>query len=116
MICDLAEIYGIYNYKELPPLTVAALCSGMGYRSRVLAKQAGLTVPMATYMQAYELDLLELLVWQNTEAGHKGRNQPKPRTASLIIKEHNEETFDCPEDFEAFRQSIFTPGRGEING
>lgn len=71
---------------------------------------------MATYMQAYELDLLELLVWQNTEAGHKGRNQPKPRTASLIIKEHNEETFDCPEDFEAFRQSIFTPERGEING
>ena len=116
LICDLAEIYHVYNYRALPLLTVATLCTGMGAKSRVLAKMSGLKVPVETYMRAYELDLLELLVWQNTEDGHKGNNQPNPRTANLRIEEHNEEVFDCPEDFEAFRPSIFTPERGEISG
>lgn len=96
--------------------TTARLCTGLGARSRVLAQKAGLRVPFDLYMRAYELDLLELLVWQNTEDGHKGRNQPKPRTTNLKIIEHNEQTFDSPDDFEAFRASIFTPERGEING
>lgn len=113
LICDLAEIYGIYDYKSLPPLTVATLCRGLGIRSRVLGKASGLTCPPLTFMMAHALDVLDLLLWQNTEDGHKGRNQPERRTANLKQTEKNE-TFTSPEAFEVYRAGFFTtPERGD---
>ena len=114
MICDLAEIYGIYSYRALPLQTVAVLCSGLGLRSRVMGKIAGLKVPAQTYMLAQILDGLELLAWQNTKDGHEGKNKPTPRTASLMTQEQNNELFDSPDDLEAFRARIFNaPERGD---
>ena len=93
----------------MPLLLVATLCSGMGAKSRALGHAAGLTCSAAEFQMAYIQDILDVLVWQNTEDGHKGRNQPKHRTASMIKKETSIE-FDSPDDFEAFRASFFNGG------
>lgn len=93
----------------MPLPLVATLCSGMGAKSRALGHAAGLTCSAAEFQMAYIQDILDLLVWQNTEDGHKGRNQPKHRTASMIKKESTIE-FDSPDDFEAFRASFFNGG------
>ena len=94
-------------------MTVATLCRGLGIRSRVLGKASGLNCSPQTFMMAHALDVLDLLLWQNTEDGHKGRNQPEQRTAKLKQTEKTE-TFTSPEAFEAYRASFFTtPERGD---
>ena len=97
-------------------MTAATLCTGLGTRSRCLAKMSGMSVPADTFMTAHLLDCLELLIWLNTKDGRKGQNRPQRRTANLILKENNEDTFDSPEDFEAYRAAIFNPQRGDIDG
>ena len=48
VICDLAETYHIYNYKELPPLTVALFCDGLRDDARIKLKMSGQRVKMNT--------------------------------------------------------------------
>ena len=35
LMCDLAETYGIYHYRQLPPTLVAVFCSGLRENSRI---------------------------------------------------------------------------------
>lgn len=41
LICDLAETYGIYDYRQLPPRTVAVLSVGLRENARIMKKLAG---------------------------------------------------------------------------
>ena len=41
LICDLAETYGIYDYRSLPVRTVATLAAGLREDSRIKTKQRG---------------------------------------------------------------------------
>lgn len=41
LICDLAETYGIYDYRSLPVRTTAALASGLRDDSRIKTKLRG---------------------------------------------------------------------------
>ena len=41
LICDLAETYGIYDYRSLPVRTVATLASGLRENSRIKTKLRG---------------------------------------------------------------------------
>lgn len=40
LICDLAETYGIYDYRRLPLRTVAVLAVGLREDSRIMKKKA----------------------------------------------------------------------------
>ena len=45
VICDLAETYGILDYKALPVPLLATLCSGLRETSRIKLRLSGMSVP-----------------------------------------------------------------------
>lgn len=102
VICDLAETYGIYNYRELPAGTVAALAAGLRDNSRIKLKLSGAEYPLETFLLASIADRLAMLLWARTKDGAKGRNRPKLITDALQKKNRENEVrgFSKSEDFE----------------
>ena len=70
MICDLAEVYHIYNYEAYEPSFIAILVAGLreDSRSKMLLSGAKFSVDQALKMMI--VDYLRLIVWMN-------RNKPK---------------------------------------
>lgn len=112
VICDLAETYQIYNYKELPPLTVALFCDGLRDDARIKLKMSGQRVKMNTLLLASIVDRLSILVWSKTKDGQKGRNQPKSIVDSINnpIREKEGMSFNTGEEFEKMKLKILKGG------
>lgn len=108
LICDLAETYHIYNYRQLPADLVAVFCVGLRENSRIKMAMSGQKVPLETLLLASIADRAGILAWQNTEDGHKGRNAPKEFVSILTEepKEREESVFKSGEDFENARARI----------
>lgn len=108
LVCDLAETYHIYNYRQLPANQVAVFCVGLRENSRIKMTMSGQKVPMETLLLASIADKLSILTWQNTADGHKGRNVPKSFVNALTEepKEREESLFRSGEDFESARARI----------
>lgn len=108
LICDLAETYGIYDYRSLPSLKVAVFFVGLGANSRCKRKLSGMEYPLETVMLAKLCDLLSTLVWFNTEDGQNGTNRPTSILEILLGEESRENIsgdfmiFETPEDYEKF--------------
>ena len=83
MICDLAETYGILDYRSLPPQTVATLAAGLRDNSRIKMKICGETVGYDTMLLAAILDGINTVAWLLSEDGRRGRNRPKSVVAEL---------------------------------
>lgn len=64
LTCDLAETYGIYNYRQLPAARVAVFAYGLRDDSRIKMAMADATLPLNTLLQAGILDRLSILIWQ----------------------------------------------------
>lgn len=77
LICDLAETYRIFNYRELPVKLLATLSVGLRSDSRIKMKMTRQNLSLNDTMQALILDDLNFLVWAKTKDGQKGRNKPK---------------------------------------
>lgn len=105
LICDMAETYGIYDWRALPLETAAALASGLREDSRIKRKIAGIPVDTMTLLTAMIVDRLSLLVWSKTKDAEKGENRPESiveKILDLDKKEENEvEGFQTPEEFQA---------------
>lgn len=112
VICDLAETYHIYNYKDMPPLKVAVFCKGLRENSRIKLKIAGQKVCIETMLLASIVDRLGILIWSKTKDGQKGRNQPKSILESLskITKEKETIVFNTSEEFEKVKRKILEKG------
>lgn len=109
MICDLAQTYGILHYRETPVPLLAALVAGLGEDSRIGKKMQGAAAKIDTLLLAAAVDRLSLLVWAQTEDGHKGRNRPKSILETLTkpdvkAPEGDIMQFDSPEDFQRARE------------
>ena len=117
VICDLAETYQIYNYRELPPEMVAFFCDGLREDSRIKLKMSGQRVGVDTLLLASAVDRLSALVWAKTKDGQKGINKPKSLVDSLThqTREKEELVFSSGEDFEKMRNEILNERR-TING
>lgn len=91
LICDLAETYHIYDYKQLPPTSVAVFCCGLRENSRLnleLNKQAA---PLDTILLADLSDKLSLLLWSKTKDGQKGTKRP-PSILKNLVQPQQEQT------------------------
>lgn len=102
LICDLAETYHIFNYKELPLETVVVLSFGLKENSRIKMKMSEQKIPTETMLLAGILDRLSLLVWSKTEDAKDGLNRPASILDKLLgIKEEKEgyATYESGEDF-----------------
>ncbi len=76
LVCDLAETYGVLDYKALPVKLLATLCAGLRDNSRIKMKCGGLNASPLELMVAHAADNLSLLRWGFTAAGQKGKNRP----------------------------------------
>ena len=104
LICDLAETYGIYDYRSLPLKTVAAFSVGLRANSRIKMKLSGMELEPDIYLLAAIVDRLSILLWRQTKDGTEGINPPE-----LILVNSSKvknKGFTTGEEFEKFRESI----------
>ena len=110
LTCDLAETYHIYDYRAFPVKLIATLAAGLRDDSRIKMRLAGTHVRPSFLLFAMAVDALNILVWQQTEDGHKGRNAPDRIARHLLGEEMKENkniaTFSTPEEFERRRKEI----------
>lgn len=115
LICDLAETYHILDYRALPPRLVGVLCCGLREDSRIKMKLSNMNANVDTLLHALIADRLQVLIWQNSEDGRKGRNFPKMIYEKLLNpqkEESNVVAFSSGAEFDQFRKALM----GKING
>lgn len=102
LVCDLAETYGIYDYKSLPATRIAAFSVGLRENSRIKLKMSDSRYSLDTLLLAAIADRLSLLVWLKTKDGAQGVNRPKSIMAKLLgeTEEKNVLAFRSPGEFE----------------
>lgn len=116
LICDLAETYNIYNYKELPLKMVALFSCGLRNDSRIKMKLSEQVVPLDTMLLAGISDKVNTLIWFQTKDGQKGKNRPPSMVGSLTNSNKPKENendfivFDSGEDYEEVRQRLIKSG------
>ena len=107
LACDFAETYHVLDFRTLPARQAARLACGLRPSSRIKQLLSGAPADLDTILLAMIADAARLLVWQNTEDGQKGRNQP--RSILTILRNDAPETgsgFDTVEEFQAWRASM----------
>ncbi len=109
-ICDMAETYHVFDYKALPAKTAALLASGLRDNSRIKMKISGQKAASEVLLLAAAVDRLGLLLWMNTEDGHKNRNRPKLIAEQFIESKKEIIAFETIEAFEKRRQEILKKG------
>lgn len=65
LICDLAETYGIFNYRSLPARMVATFACGLRDNSRIKLKLSGEPAPTDTILLARLVDLITMTLWSD---------------------------------------------------
>lgn len=104
--CDFLETYHILDYRELPARQAALFACGLPERSRIMRALSGTPVGLQEMLLAVIADAVKLLVWQNTEDGLKGRNQPRSIVDTLVNGGSEGQGFDSVEEFRAWRDSM----------
>lgn len=119
LICDLAETYQIYDYKQLPLNEVAVFAYGLRDDSRIKQIMSDQIVPLETTLLASIVDRLSLSLWLQTKDGQKGVNRPMS-IAAMLTKNNKEESderdylvFESGEDFENYRKALLAKTGGE---
>lgn len=69
-------------------------------------KLSGAKVSLETLLLAGIVDRLNILIWQNTEDGAKGRNRPKPILDVIYEKESDISAFTSGKEFEEERRRL----------
>lgn len=119
LVCDLAETYGIYDYRALPAPLLATLASGLREDSRIKMRMAGVKASADTILLASAVDALNTLVWFKTKDARTGRNRPESILKKLLQsgdkagREDEVVRFDSGESFTAAWKKLTG---GEENG
>ena len=108
LICDFAEAYHVYDWRQLPVKTAATLAMGLRPTSRIMQKLSGAPAPPDTLLLAMAVDVLRVLAWQRTKDGAHGRNFPKSVLQALLGADSGGKIetgpgFGSAEDFNAWR-------------
>lgn len=107
LICDLAETYGIYNYKGLSLKQVATLSCGLRDNSRIKMRLSDMKISTETLLVAACLDKLSFIAWSKTEEAQRNQNRPSSVVNALLYpKEQENETYLTADEFEAVRKQI----------
>ena len=108
LACDLMETYHIPDWRALPARRAALFAYGLEEDSRIRRKLSGAPAKINTMLLAMIADGINLLVWQNTEAGMEGRDMPKKILDAMRGGEKTGEAvgFNTPEEFDAWRASM----------
>nr|DAU88222.1 MAG TPA: protein of unknown function (DUF5361) [Caudoviricetes sp.] len=100
LICDLAETYHIFDYKQLPLTSVAVFACGLKADSRIKMKLAGFKLHLDTHLLASIYDTLMLLLWTKTKDAQKNKNKPKSILSGINDTKNDEVVgYHSSEDF-----------------
>lgn len=114
LICDLAETYQIYNYKQLPVSTVAVFACGLKPDSRIKMKLNDRPIPIETQLLVGLYDVVNLIAWSKTKDAQKGVKRPASVMNAIMgtptSQPHTAVTFDSGKDFERIRNKLITGG------
>ena len=119
LVCDLAETYQIYDYKQLPLNQVAVFAYGLRDDSRIKQMMSNQIVPLETTLLASIVDRLSLSLWLQTKDGQKGVNRPASIADQLIKRDKSENdekdylVFESGEDFENYRKALLAKTGGD---
>lgn len=115
LICDFAETYHIYDYRQIPASTAATLACGLRPDSRIKLKMANKPIGVNEMLLAGIIDRLSILIWQNTKDAANGVNFPESMLGKMLGRRSvtgEVEAYESAEDFEAARREVL----GGING
>lgn len=106
LTCDLAQWYGVLDWRALSVITAATLACGLPPESRIMRALSGQQADLRDMLLAAIADRLSILVWFQTKDGQKGRRRPKSLVDLLTGEEPQNssgdvEAFDSIEAFEA---------------
>ena len=105
LICDLAEVYGIFDYKSVPVPLLITLVTGLRADSRVMMAISGQSLKPNEFLMATIIDRLNLLLWTKTKDAEKGRNRPKS-IIDNFTRNNDVSSFRNKEDFEIAKKKI----------
>lgn len=104
LICDLAETYRIYDYRQLPIQTVAIFACGLKEDARIWHKMGEIrNIDRELLVLIY--DRLNWLVWAQTEDGHNNINRPESLYLKIYGKEEPKNDTVKFQDAEDFRRA-----------
>lgn len=108
LICDLAETYHIFNYKELSPLEAALFSAGLRENSRIKMKLNGLPCQYETLLLASIYDQLALQTWMKTKDAQTGTNRPASLVKKLLGDDavNDINAYSSAEEFEDARKRL----------
>lgn len=113
LVCDLAETYGIYDYKQLPLLKVAVFAYGLSDDSRIKRRFSQQKVDLDTLILASLYDQFNVLLYAFSSKG----DQPLSLTDTLMDRPtqstRKEHVFQSREDFNRARQQLLEELRKE---
>ena len=76
LVCDMAEVYSVYDWRALPLVTAATLAQGLPASSRVMRLLSGGLPDAETMLLAMIVDRLGHIAWMFSEDGAKRINHP----------------------------------------
>lgn len=105
VICDLAETYGIFNYRVLPGRLLATLVVGLRDDSRIKLRLSGYKAPRRDVLLAAAVDRLSQIAWLISSDGAAGTNRPNSILDAILgiskpESSNDVEVYDSTEDFE----------------
>lgn len=106
LMCDFAEYYHIYDYKQLRPTVAAIFADGLPIDSRIKRKLTGQRQNTETLLLACIADSLRTLVWFQTKDGQKNINRPTSILQELTETKDELAEFGTIEAYEAARKRI----------
>ena len=103
LICDLAQTYGVHDWRKIPPVNAAAMALGLPDNSRVKLKLSGQDFGFDRRLMMLIYDRLNWLRWSKTEACRKGYDPPLPLEVEIKQNEKQAEEqrlmgFDDPDE------------------
>lgn len=104
LICDLAETYGIHDWKAWPLRYIATLACGLRADSRIVGKMGGVKEQPPIYMLcAHLLDSVNALAW--SLCGDKN-HRPNSMVERIVAGQKETNGYSSVADFEKARKKI----------
>lgn len=108
LICDLAECYGIYDYRSIQAGTIAVLACGLREGARIKNVLLDSRYTYDEVMKAVIVDRLNWLCWSKTKDAKNGWNRPESLAKKMMTKPkvHKAQGFGTVEDFMEWRKKF----------
>lgn len=115
LICDFAETYHVYAWRQLPARTAATLAAGLSPDSRIMRRLSGVPAKLEHILLAIIADACTLSVWQRSKAAAEGTPPPTSLYKTLFGDKNSSRGsgFNDGASFDQWRENMM---RSEQNG